>query len=311
MGRVLKLTGILFSLLLLLCLAAASFWFLHSGYSLSPDEAELVYSDLERFARVAEQEPAAFGSAYLEGGSRGLAAYAEMYQLTEEVLQTSIAEHPETYDAPLDLLAGVKAQEPAVRATFERFESLYPGAIYPPTWYLVGGRRAGGANGAVGILIAAELHHDRMDEISCLVAHELTHFNHATRAPFAYAREWNNLARAIKEGAADFMAERTAGCHTNETAHAWGLRHEAEIWEEFRETLDSHDTGEWFWAQPSDPERPRDLGYFIGYRIVQSYFDGQPNEEDAIRRIMTISDFEQFLAESGYERLHHSPGEQR
>lgn len=300
--KALLLTLSILSVLALAAAIGAFAWFHANDYSLSPGGAMLVYDDIDRFAALGA--PAVPSEAelaeYLEAGSAGLDAYAEMYRVSPSSLRRAVEDHPEAYAAPAELAAAIRETEPQLRAAMTRLEELYSSAIFPPTYYLVGDYGAGGANGSVGVLIAAETYHARPEELPCLVMHEIVHFNHAAATPMSYFSDWTNLARAIKEGAADFVAEKTAGCHTNEENHAWGREHEAELWARFSETLSSHDTGEWFWAEPSDPDQPRDLGYFLGYRIVESFYKRQADGRSAIERIMTISDFEALLVESGY-----------
>jgi uncharacterized protein YjaZ len=55
--------------------------------------------------------------------------------------------------------------------------------------------------------------------------------------------------------------------------------------------------------------RPSDLGYFFGYRIAQAYYERAMEEagsdpaasRDAVREIMTMVDFPDFLERSGYD----------
>jgi hypothetical protein len=45
------------------------------------------------------------------------------------------------------------------------------------------------------------------------------HFNQMAAAPLPYIRDDSNLARALKEGVADFVAALVSGGHTNPVAH--------------------------------------------------------------------------------------------
>jgi uncharacterized protein YjaZ len=64
------------------------------------------------------------------------------------------------------------------------------------------------------------------------------------------------------------------------------------------------------WLYGSPPEgRPADLGYFFGYRIAQSYYEravegaGADLEasREAVREILTVVGFPDFLERSGYD----------
>jgi hypothetical protein len=218
------------------------------------------------------------------------------------------------FDSTAGLPSRVRAQLPAVRAAFARFEAAYPRAVIPPTYFLVSGLGPGGANGYRGLLLAADsygwpddLPRDaagrgrRTSALPHLAAHELVHFNQMVAAPLAYVRDDSNLARAIKEGAADFVAELVSGDHINQPAHRYGRMHERALWAAFERDMHGHDTGEWFFVQPADSTRPPDLGYFLGYRVVEAWdrrFAGRP---DRLTPLLGIDDYRRFLAESGYD----------
>jgi hypothetical protein len=48
-------------------------------------------------------------------------------------------------------------------------------------------------------------------------------------------------------------------------------------------------------------DRPGDLGYFIGYRIAQAYYNKQTDKAAAVRAIIEVFDADAFLAASGYD----------
>ena len=42
------------------------------------------------------------------------------------------------------------------------------------------------------------------------------------------------------------------------------------------------------------------LGYFMGYRIAQAYYERAPDKKTAIRDILRVKNAEDFLERSGY-----------
>ncbi|MEL6391741.1 MAG: hypothetical protein AAFR97_03250 [Bacteroidota bacterium] len=56
----------------------------------------------------------------------------------------------------------------------------------------------------------------------------------------------------------------------------------------------------WMYQGNNVEGRPADLGYFIGYRIAQSYYDHQENKRQAIRDLLNRRKYEQIYEESGY-----------
>ena len=60
------------------------------------------------------------------------------------------------------------------------------------------------------------------------------------------------------------------------------------------------ETGDWLWKQPATSDQPQDLGYAIGARIVESYYESAADKGKAAQQIMAITDYPAFLALSGY-----------
>jgi uncharacterized protein YjaZ len=54
------------------------------------------------------------------------------------------------------------------------------------------------------------------------------------------------------------------------------------------------------WLYNSTPEKPADLGYWVGYRIVKSYYQRASDKHQAIREILQMTDPKAFLAKSGW-----------
>jgi uncharacterized protein YjaZ len=47
-------------------------------------------------------------------------------------------------------------------------------------------------------------------------------------------------------------------------------------------------------------EKPADLGYYVGYKICEAYYNQAKDKKQAVKDILTIQDYKQFLAKSGY-----------
>ena len=76
----------------------------------------------------------------------------------------------------------------------------------------------------------------RLTDLPYLVAHELMHFQQAPDTGTVTL-----LQRALREGTADFLAERVSGGIINRPQHVYGDAHEAELWAEFRAAMHGTD----------------------------------------------------------------------
>jgi hypothetical protein len=64
-----------------------------------------------------------------------------------------------------------------------------------------------------------------------------------------------------------------------------------------------HDTATKTWiASGSDPHNhgAPDLGYWVGYRICQSYYERATDKRRAVRDLVRLEDPDRILRESGY-----------
>lgn len=278
-----------------------------------PGKVQLEVEDIRRLARVLRtvdadttSDPAAvIQSEYLRHASPGLRAYAGNFNVSGASIEAARAAEPRAY-ADLDGLAdAVLAQEPALRSAFRELQKIFPGAVFPPVWFLVGHDGAGGLTRREGVLIAAERFVAQPEDIVPLVLHELAHFQQVMVQGVEvyrsiYGPDQTLLALALREGSAELIAELTAGRHINPAAESYGLANEVELWSLFREVMHSSDTGDWMFVRPANSEWPSDLGYWIGYRIARSYYEQAENKELAIREILGLTDFNLFLQASRY-----------
>jgi uncharacterized protein YjaZ len=65
--------------------------------------------------------------------------------------------------------------------------------------------------------------------------------------------------------------------------------------------MDGTSVKNWLYQGNGAKDRPADLGYYIGYKIIESYYKNAGDKKQALRKILEISDFKDFLAKSRYE----------
>ena len=130
-----------------------------------------------------------------------------------------------------------------------------------------------------------------------IIAHELIHFQQDL------PEQPTLLEAVIVEGSADFLAELIAGDHINRHIHEWALPREKAIWQHLEARAGSSDYSDFLYGGAGEgrPEGwPADVGYFVGYRIAQAYYERADDKKQAIADILTCTDFAALLASSGY-----------
>lgn len=282
-----------------------------------PDSARIVADDVARFwaaydASTPETRAAALKTMYLDRGTAGLQDFTVLRIGTAEALAASVNRYGGYYRSARASTLRAGAYEPQIREAFRRMEALYPDAVYPDVYFLVGTLSTGGTTSGRGLLIGTEVYgrtpeapeaemdpwmlavFGSVDRVPHIVAHELVHYQQD------YAPGRSLLRQSLNEGVADFVAELISGRHINPAAHTYGDAHEAALWCEFRGAMHGTDTGGWLYNGASSAERPGDLGYYVGYRIARAYHERAADKRRAVAEMLRIRDFDAFVEASGY-----------
>lgn len=290
----------------------------HPGDPHDPDTAPLVTADIDRFwaamdASTPQNRAEVLQSMYLDPGSPGLDAFVQRRIDNADKLAAAVNRLEPYYRSTRPEMARIREMEPAIRASYRALQDRYPDAVFPPVYFLVGRASTGGTIDDAGLLISTEIFARPDDapvdnlspwlrevtrpieDLPAIVAHELVHVQQ--QHPY----DGRLLAAAIQEGAADFIGEIISGQTTTPSVHAWAAPREAEVWADFQDEMYGTTLRGWLYDGDGAPEgRPADLGYWMGYQIVASFYERAADKDDAIRHILTIDDFDRFLEESGY-----------
>jgi uncharacterized protein YjaZ len=131
-----------------------------------------------------------------------------------------------------------------------------------------------------------------------VIVHEYAHVQQAIAQPAFYNKPKPTvLENALIEGAAEFTAKFiTGGAATYDALQLTAEHRESQIDAAFAVAEDSTDLSAWF--NNSTMSKPGDLGYWVGYRIVKSFYDRAADKHAAFREILEIHDAKAFLAAS-------------
>jgi hypothetical protein len=281
----------------LACLAAA------------PAGPDIHIEDVARFYAVydaAAGHPTAdqIQHGYLDVGSDGLRQFAAARSTTAVRIADAIASHPEIYAGARRCMAVLPRVRARLELSMRRLAELYPEAEFPPVTIAVGrGRPVGIAGPGMGVQIGLEalcatnyLNPDVEDRFVHVIAHE---YVHVQQSPVLAKDEHPTvLELSLIEGAAEFVGELTSGEVAYSGFGASTRGHEKEIETAFVADEDRTDLS--VWLNNGTAEKPGDLGYWVGYRIVKSYYQHAADKRQAIGEIIQMSDPKAFLARSGW-----------
>lgn len=283
-----------------------------------PFTAKLVTSDIELFWKAydkakPENDLIVYRDEYLKKGSEGLQEFTKMRIGNSCNLVNSIYANPKYYAALREYSLKIPSYEKQMRTSFRKLKEIYPDAVFPDVYFIIGRMNSAGTVSPKGLLIGVDMFGKNsdspidelgawhkavvssVDRLPFIVAHELIHYQQ--KSPFTITL----LARAINEGAADFVGELIAGDTINPHLHKYGDPIEKDLWLEFKKEMNGTNSENWLYQGDKAVGKPADLGYYIGYKISESYYKNAADKKQAVTDILEIKDVAKFLTDSRYE----------
>jgi hypothetical protein len=287
----------LWSVILLFAVTAFSYG--QPGFSSNPDSSVFLTKDINNFWNAFEHFKKdtsinIFGTEYIDIGSAGVHGFIPNRIKSAENLFTVVKRKTADYERVKKSTLRISEKEKQCRSIFYALKYWYPSAQFPPVYFVIGAYNSGGTFNEEGLFIGAEMQAD-INNIPYIVAHELIHFQQKNWMEYPTL-----LQQSIIEGSADFVGELISGVNTNKTANDYGNKNEDRLCREFVARMDSTDYTDWMYSVSGKDDRPNDLGYWMGYKITEHYFNNSTDKRQAIKEIFDIKDFTIFLKKSSY-----------
>ena len=230
---------------------------------------------------------------YMQKGSAGVKGFTENRILNADSLFAVVKKRKADYELSRNVLDGISSKEKRVRAIYSALKYWYPSAKFPPIYFVYGRFNSGGTSSPDGIIIGTEMLKN-LDGVSGLIAHELIHYQQNITGKDMLLK-W-----CLLEGGADFIGELISGESINKFEYSYGEQNRDKLYLEFVTRLKNPDYKDWLYETSKKDDRPNDLGYWIGYKITESYFNKQKDKQKAIQEILNIKEPLQFLKQSGF-----------
>lgn len=241
---------------------------------------------------------------YIDLGSDGLHQLARMRKVTGQSIADAIAKRPEIYLEARNCADTLPRVRERLAVVVRKLGDLYPEARFPPITIAVsrgkpvgiGGRDTGVQIGLEALCATDWINPDVEDRFVGVITHEYVHVQQAVA--FSENENVTVLAASLEEGAAEFVTELTTGSISYSYMSGLTAGREKEIETAFAADVDKTDLSNWLYN--STPEQPADLGYWVGYRIVKSYYQHAADKRQALRDILGMTNPKEFLAKSGW-----------
>ena len=230
---------------------------------------------------------------YMQKGSQGIKGFTENRIINADSLFAVVKKRKADYELSRNVLDSISSKEKRIRAIYSALKYWYSNAKFPPVYFVYGRFNSGGTSCSDGIIIGTEMLKN-LDGVSCLVAHELIHYQQNITGKDVLLK-W-----CLFEGGADFIGELISGVSINKFSYKYGEQNHGKLYQEFVTRLKNADYADWlYWTSKKD-DRSNVLGYWIGYKIIESYFNKQKDKQKAIDEILNIKEPMQFLKQSGF-----------
>jgi hypothetical protein len=273
-----------------------------------PANIRIVTSDIPNFWRAfdraagassQEERATIFKREYFIPGTDGLWGFINDRLRSPWYVAKVTQQRRADYERVRSVTAEMPSTVPAIVTDLKRLKDFYPDAVFPTIYFVIGTFNSGGTiSDGVGDILGAEILADvGIDRVPALVTHETIHWNQHD------ADESTVLSFVLNEGSADFLADLADGRVETDATWQFGCAHEAALWALLTQQAKSQDDKtitSWVFSEQAPMGAPPYIGYWVGYRIMQTYYANATDKKAAISDMLHIKDFPAFVSASGY-----------
>lgn len=284
-------------ILLLLIISQFNAFGQNEGFPSDPAKAKFITTDLANFWKALDSIEISKNNPfehYIRQGTKGLQGFIDNRIINADSLLHMINKRRTDYEAKRDIELKIREKEKEVIPYFYKLKELYPKTKFPPVYFVFGRFNSGGTSSEGGLIIGAEKLND-LNSLPNLVIHESIHFQQTFPKT-----QTTLLEQSILEGTADFIAGLVTGAPINKKTDSYANNHRDRLLSEFVLRMNKTDMVDWLYGTSKKDDRPNDLGYWMGYKIVEAYYLKMDNKKEAIDQILNIQDYNVFLQKSGF-----------
>jgi len=249
---------------------------------------------------------------YLDRMSNEGRKFIDIREYTAAEYVRTLNKYPQYFKALRIKTNQIAAYQNLLDSTFKKLKTAIPDYETPTVCFAIGCFRGGGTTKKGTILMGSEiaLADSTMDysefkgnlrvtlsagvDLVELVAHESIHCQQHN------AKNRTLLSIALQEGAANFLPAMILHHQVDLSKDQYAVAHECELWQEFKKEADSVNLDKWFFNTSTIKNRPPDLGYFMGMRICEAFYQKQTDKTKAINMLLDRSKYLEVMEQSGY-----------
>jgi len=305
------------------------FFSIWATVGVAQNQPDISTGDIDRFWQAYDQLPNCktkadsihtFQVNYIDKASEGFKVFLKVRDFTAKEYYTLIKAYPKFWQSIRPNTLQIKNILGSLEKIYQDYATTFPRNDQPKICFAIGGLRTGGTVSDGYLLIGADIvATDKTTEkselnkwlktvltdefeVKSMVAHEYVHALQKNNFGTIWAAiNHRVLMQCLHEGAADFLAEKVTGSTINKHIYDYGHAHEAEIWAAFKKDMWGKKTNNWLYQGTNTKNGvPADLGYFLGYKICESYYNKAKDKQKALEEILIIKNYKKLFKKSGY-----------
>jgi len=261
-------------------------------------------------------------SLYLDPGSPGLDALRERRGYTENVYLEAIRSYPQFWASIRKNTLQSRELAGGIDAGVAKFKDLYPAMKPAQVYFTIGAMYTGGTTLDSLVLIGAELaladssvvtselperlgenlsrffETNPINDVVLLNVHEFVHTQQNSNG-------YDLLSQCLYEGVAEFVSVLALETESAVPAVEYGQQNAELVRTAFAQQVGAPHWNDWLYNDFSNDFGVRDLGYYVGYAMCESYYDQAADKQAAIARMIELdytdtTSVEAFINDSGY-----------
>ena len=291
-----------------------------SKVSKEPLSSKIYTSDIDNFYKAfdlalndTDIAKRIFKKEYFSKGTKGLKDFYKTKIEDVDKFAKFVIRHKEFYSSIRSDISNIDGLKQEIYSNFESFKKIYPDAVFPDVYFVIGRFNSNGTISKRGLLIGTELlcrtentntenwNKDILrismlrKHIPITVSHELVHFNQSKMED----ENTTLLAKSMREGSAEFIAELISGETDGEYSEFNGK--EIKIWNDFKKDKNKSIWNSWSSWQNANNKSPKNAGYWTGYLICKAYYEQVKDKNKAVLDILSIQNYNDFYEKSKIE----------
>lgn len=251
---------------------------------------------------------------YLEKASDGLLEFLKVRPMfTSKVYVEAIKNHPKFWKSVRQSTINIKKHKIKIENAFIEIKKIYPEFEIPDICFAISPVSTGGTTTQdnkmllIGAEIVAADSSVDVSEFNNILKDILGTLNvplyiiheaiHTAQNPMCEA---SILTETLMEGSAEFISHFILKKEFRTKKYEYGYENECDLWKEIKLDIENDTNYDKWFGSYSNNKHP-DMGYFIGYRIIEAYYEQADNKEQALVDIIRLTHPEEILNKSNYD----------